>query len=148
MYYGIGIYHTKTEINVGSLYRSAFLLGASFVFTIGKRYKRQASDTCNVTKQIPYFDYKSFDEFYGNMPIDCRLIGVELAKEARDIITFQHPKNAIYLLGAEDQGIPASILSRCHEVIFLPTEHSLNVANMGTIVCYDRKAKEAQHGKK
>jgi tRNA(Leu) C34 or U34 (ribose-2'-O)-methylase TrmL len=148
MFFGIGIYHTKTEINVGSLYRSAFLMGASFVFTIGKRYKRQASDTCNVTKQIPYFDYKTFDEFYANMPIDCKLICVELIKSAKSIYEFEHPKNAIYLLGAEDQGIPAKIIERCHETIFLPTEHSLNVANMGTIVCYDRKAKEAYRGKK
>lgn len=148
MYFGIGIYHTKTEVNVGSLYRSAYLMGASFVFTIGKRYKRQASDTYNVTKQIPYFDYKSFDEFYANMPIDCKLIAVELLENAKPIYDFVHPHNAIYLLGAEDQGIPANIISRCHETIFLPTKHSLNVANMGTIVCYDRKLKEVHRGKK
>ena len=148
MYFGIGIYHTKHEVNVGSLYRSAFIMGASFVFTIGKRYKRQASDTVNTTKQIPYFDYKSFDEFYANMPIDCKLIAVELIKDAKPIYDFVHPKNAIYLLGAEDHGIPASIVSRCHETIFLPVEHSLNVANMGTIVCYDRNLREAYRGKK
>ena len=37
-YFEIGIFHTKTEQNVGTLWRSAFQLGAAGVFTIGKRY--------------------------------------------------------------------------------------------------------------
>jgi tRNA (guanosine-2'-O-)-methyltransferase len=41
-YYGIGIENVKTAENVGTLWRSAYILGASFIFTIGKRYKKQA----------------------------------------------------------------------------------------------------------
>ena len=59
-YYVIGIYHTKTECNVGTLYRSAYQLGAAFVFTIGRRYKKQASDTYNTTLHIPLYHYESF----------------------------------------------------------------------------------------
>lgn len=35
MYFAIGIYHPKTEMNMGTLWRSAYQLGASYIFTIG-----------------------------------------------------------------------------------------------------------------
>ena len=40
-YFGIGIYQAKRFENVGVLWRGAYQLGASFIFTIGKRYRRQ-----------------------------------------------------------------------------------------------------------
>lgn len=52
-YFGVGIYHTKTEQNVGTLMRSAQCFGAAFVFTIGKRYHRQSSDTMNAMNALP-----------------------------------------------------------------------------------------------
>lgn len=44
-YFEIGIFHSKTEQNIGTLWRSAYQLGASGIFTIGKRYKEMSSDT-------------------------------------------------------------------------------------------------------
>ena len=44
-FFGVGIENTKTHQNIGTLWRSASIMGASFMFTIGKRYKKQASDT-------------------------------------------------------------------------------------------------------
>lgn len=38
-YFGIGIYHTKNVLNVGTLWRSAHNFGASFIFTVGMRYR-------------------------------------------------------------------------------------------------------------
>ena len=37
-YFEIGIYRTKCDANVGTLWRSSFQLGASGIFTIGKRF--------------------------------------------------------------------------------------------------------------
>ena len=39
-YFGIGIENIKTEANIGTLMRSSYAMGASFVFTIGRRYAR------------------------------------------------------------------------------------------------------------
>ena len=33
-YFGIGIYKPKTQENIGSLWRTAYILGASFIFFI------------------------------------------------------------------------------------------------------------------
>ena len=54
-FFGIGIQNGKTPENLGVLWRSAQNLGASFIFTIGNRYAKQACDTHNAVKAMPYF---------------------------------------------------------------------------------------------
>jgi tRNA G18 (ribose-2'-O)-methylase SpoU len=56
---------------------------------------------------------------------------------------FQHPRNAIYILGSEDHGVPKSVLRGCQEVVSLEAEGygSYNVAVAGSIVMYDRMVK-------
>ena len=66
---------------------------------------------------------------------------------------FVHPRNAIYILGSEDHGVPTSVVRGCREVISLECElyGSYNVAVAGSIVMYDRmmkmrKANEKRRG--
>jgi tRNA G18 (ribose-2'-O)-methylase SpoU len=138
-YFGIGIEHTKTEINVGTLWRTANNFGASFVFTIGKRYKKQSSDTPKTWKQIPLYHYDSLEEL--NTPYDCMLVGIELIETSINIISYNHPERAIYLLGAEDNGLSKEAIKKCQHIIEIPSNNCLNVATAGAIVMYDRVAK-------
>jgi tRNA G18 (ribose-2'-O)-methylase SpoU len=140
-YYGIGIQNTKTEANVGTLWRSAYLMGADFIFTIGKRYKTQASDTHTTWRHIPLFHYQTFSDFFLSMPYDCQLIGVELDDRSRTVASFTHPERCIYLLGAEDHGLTNEALNKCQHILQLPGEFSMNVAVAGSIVMYDRLIK-------
>lgn len=140
-YFGIGIQNTKNEINVGTLWRSAAIMGASFIFTIGKRYKRQASDTQKAWRHIPLLHYNTFEEFYRMLPYDCRLIGVELDKKSVPVERFVHPERCIYLLGAEDHGLTKEAIEKCHALIQLPGIHCMNVSVAGSIAMYDRIAK-------
>jgi tRNA G18 (ribose-2'-O)-methylase SpoU len=137
-YWGLAIYKSKTEINVGTLWRTGHLLGASFFATIGRRYKHQASDTMKSCRHIPLFEYTSFDEFKAGLPKDCQLIAIELSGEALLLDEFNHPDQACYLLGAEDEGLPENILNKCHAVVKLRGERSMNVAVAGSIVAYHR----------
>ena len=57
-YFGIVFYEPKWEENIGTALRSALCMGADFVADIGKRYKRQPTDTNNVVNQIPFYHYK------------------------------------------------------------------------------------------
>ena len=97
-YFGIGIENTKTKANIGTLWRSAYGLGAAFIFVIGDRYKKQASDTVKAMRHIPMYHYETFDKFYENMPKDCQLIGIELHEKSRELSGYGHPERAIYLL--------------------------------------------------
>lgn len=55
---------------------------------------------------------------------------------------FVHPRCCVYLLGAEDGGIPTTILERCSKIVSINTPMYLNVATAGSIVLYDRQAKQ------
>jgi len=140
-FYGIGIQNTKTEQNIGTLWRSASIMGASFIFTIGNRYKKQPTDTSQTWKHIPLFNYETFDVFYKSLPYDCRLIGVELSKNSVPVSGFLHPERCVYLLGAEDHGLTNEAMDKCHTLIQLPGDYSMNVSVAGSIVMYDRLTK-------
>ncbi len=138
-YFGVGVYHAKSKVNIGTLMRSAYCFGASFVFTIGRRYKTQASDTVKCIEKIPCFHFADIESLRNNVPIGCRIVGVELADGAHEVGNYCHPDTCVYLLGAEDHGIPPNELKQCHDVIVVPgASQCLNVASAGSIVLFDR----------
>lgn len=147
-YFGIGIYHPKIECNLGTLWRSANCFGASFIFTIGHRYKHQCSDTTKAWRHIPLISYTTFDQFLECIPKDCKLIGIEQNISASYLTRFCHPERCIYLLGAEDNGLPKSVINTCQFIVEISTIFCLNIATAGAIVMYDRKCKGEIRGDK
>lgn len=142
-YFEIGIWNTKTPVNLGTLWRTAFQLGAAGIFTIGKRYSRQASDTVKAYRHVPLREFLDFDAFLAAQPYDCPLVGIEMG--GRSLPSFTHPERALYLLGAEDHGLSPDILRRCHHTIAIPAQRteSFNVAVAGALVMFDRQTKAA-----
>jgi len=139
MSFAIGVEHTKTETNIGTLLRSAHCFGASMVFTIGRRYKPQASDTTKAYRHIPLIHFKDWKDFIDHIPYSWVPIGIEISDKAKNIHTFSHPKECVYILGAEDNGISKEGLSLVKSLIYIPTKFCLNVATAGSIVMYDRQ---------
>eukprot|EP00986_Skeletonema_menzelii_P002397 scaffold648_cov131-Skeletonema_menzelii.AAC.2 len=142
-YFGIGIISPKTEQNVGTLWRSAYQLGASVLYTIGGRYKSSSSDTLNVPARIPLIeldDWNSFAEWAA--PKAAVWVAIEMG--GTPLSEFKHPRNAIYILGSEDHGVPKSVLRGCRQVVSLESEQygSYNVAVAGSLVMYDRMMKQ------
>lgn len=143
-YFGIGIVNTKTEANIGTLWRSAHAFGASFIFTVGRRYRRQSSDTAKAWRTIPLFDYESIADLKRHTSYDSLLVGVELDPRAVPLSSFTHPKRAVYLLGAEDHGLSEADRAACHQLVVVPgAARCLNVATAGSIVIYDRVTRGA-----
>jgi tRNA G18 (ribose-2'-O)-methylase SpoU len=142
-YYAVGVERSKTSANIGTLWRTAHIFGAAFVFTLGRRYTRQASDVLSTPAHVPLIHYRDVDDLVDHLPYGCPLIGVELDARAVELGGFSHPERACYLLGAEDHGLKAQTRERCHRLVQLPGETCLNVAVAGSIVLYDRIAKRA-----
>ncbi len=140
-FFGIGILHTSDEYNIGTLWRSAYLLGASFIYTVGKKYTPQGSDTTKAWTRIPLYHYQSFEDLKSNLPHSSQLIAVEMGETAIPLNEFEHPHRAVYLLGNEMSGLPEQLIEECQSVVKLPGEFSLNVAVAGSIVMYDRGCK-------
>jgi tRNA G18 (ribose-2'-O)-methylase SpoU len=141
-YFGIGVYQVKRRENVGMLWRSAYQLGAAFLFTTGTRYKPQSDDVFKSWLHVPLFRYDTFDQMIESAAYSCLVVGVEMGGES--LPDFVHPERAVYILGAEDGGLPNEIAARCHRVVSIPSVRvaSYNVAVAGTLVMYDRMTKQ------
>lgn len=140
-YFGVAVYHPRHEVNIGTLWRSAAAYGAAFIATVGRRYGTiQASDTPKALYHVPLFHYSSVAELVDHLPHGAPLVGVELDPRATELQRFQHPERAVYLLGAEDHGLPAQVVDRCHHLVQVPSSvgWSLNVAVAGSIVMAHR----------
>ena len=137
-FFEIGVFHSKTEFNIGTLWRSAYQLGAAGVFVIGRRYDRQASDTYKAWRHIPLREFSDLDMLLASLPYSTKLVGVEMG--GVPLATYEHPERCIYLLGAEDTGLPDAVLGRCHDVVSIEAirRASYNVAVAGSLVMYHR----------
>jgi tRNA G18 (ribose-2'-O)-methylase SpoU len=138
-YFGMGVYHPKNEINIGTLYRSAHIYGVDFIFTIGRRYHQQAGDTTKAFRHTPLWNFASWQEFVDHIPYTAQIVCVEQSLHSMPLPNFVHPERAVYVLGAEDNGIPAEYLSR-YQTIEIPSINPMcmNVAVAGSIILYDR----------
>jgi len=145
-FYAIGIEGAKKTVNIGTLWRSANILGASYIFTVGRRYQRQPSDTMESWRHMPLMHFSDIPDMLVHLPHDCGLVGVEITEDASALWSYKHPTRAVYLLGAEDYGLSTEALAACHHVVVLPGERSMNVSAAGTVVMYDRLAKGRHDG--
>jgi len=141
-YFGIGVENIKYPGNIGTLFRSAYILGASFVFVVGERYKKYRGDTIKTWKHMPQYYYNNFDDFYSHMPKSCKLVGIEINDRSRPLKNFVHPGSCVYVLGSEDKGLSEKCLSKCNSVVQLPGDICMNVSVAGSIVMYDRESKK------
>lgn len=139
-YFGIGIENAKTKTNIGTLWRSANIFGAAFIFTVGKRYKEQKSDTPKTTRHLPLLHYSTIEDMHDHLPHDSTLVGIEMHERASPLSLTTHPERAVYLLGAEDYGLTPEAVDLCSQLIYLPGGRSMNVSVAGSIVMYDRVA--------
>ena len=144
-YFGIGVVGGKNEQNNGTLWRSAWQLGASFTFTVGARYEKTSADTTKTWTSLPAYDYPDFNAFAQSSPFSARWVAVEMG--GTPLSEFQHPDRAVYLLGSEDNGLPSSVLKACKHHVSLPVSEipgrtaSFNVAVTGSIILFDRLEK-------
>ncbi len=145
-WFGIGIVRGKVSSNHGSLWRSALSFGASYTFTVGRRYDKKSEGAADVYKshrQMPCFGYESVSAFAASAPVDAQWVAVEYGGQS--LSHFRHPKRAVYILGSEDAGIPPSLVARAHHHVSIPVAlgrpASFNVAAAGAIIMWDRMLK-------
>ncbi len=100
--FGIGVLRPKYVENLGTLWRSAHALGASFLFTIQDRFPPEArrdpvaadpalgrpGDTARSWEKLPYLTFPSVDALRQAMPLHT-LVGVEQTDGALDLPAFE-----------------------------------------------------------
>jgi tRNA(Leu) C34 or U34 (ribose-2'-O)-methylase TrmL len=141
-FFGVGVYNSKSVDNVGTMWRSAYMLGASFIFTIGQRNAwEKACDTYKAWRHVPAYRYDDWAGFCAAAPYSATWVAVEMG--GTPLHAFEHPERAVYVLGAEDAGLPAAVVRACHRCVSLDgvRASSYNVATAATLIMYDRMRK-------
>lgn len=67
------------------------------------------------------------------------VIAVEICQGAKPYHTYQYPKKVCFVLGHENTGIHAEVLSICNDAVFIPyygKNYSLNVAVSAAIAAF------------
>jgi len=97
---------------------------------------------------MPLFELADWSTFAEFAPWGATWVAVEMG--GTPLEEFEHPDRAVYLLGSEDTGLPKAVTQACHLHVALPSTRyeSYNVAMAGSIVMYDRLAKERMAGEK
>lgn len=136
--FAIGIWDFRHQESIGMLWRSAWQLGADYIFSVGDTKHKYCSDTMKSHHQIPYFVYSNQQWV---VPEDYTLVCIETG--GSNLLNFVHPRRAVYLLGNEYNGIPEKVLEGA-KVVSIPSvrHYSYNVSIAGTLVMYDRMQKD------
>lgn len=137
-YCGIGLDNPKDSVNVGSALRAAGCYGAAFVAASGRRFGSGPTDTMKMYRHIPLLRP---DDVMSLLPYDCVPVAVDLIEGAIPLHEYAHPERAFYIFGAEDATLGGRILSKCRDVVYVPTNGCMNLAATVNVVLYDREAK-------
>ena len=137
-YAAIGLHNPKDLANVGGVLRAAYAFGAALVVVAGTRYRVQRTDTAQTYRHIPLLQVA---DLHQTIPYDCIPVAVELCDNATSLPDYTHPQRAFYIFGPEDGDLGQSILSWCRDCVYIPTQHSLNLAAVVNVVLYDRLSK-------
>ena len=139
-YAAIGLDNPKSAINVGAALRAAQAYGAAFVAASGSRYGTSPGQT-DTTKAYRHLPLLRPNDLFDLLPFDCVPVAVDLIEGAIPLPTYQHPERAFYIFGGEDATLGRRILSRCRDIVFIPTSACMNLAATVNVVLYDRLAK-------
>ena len=138
-YAGIGLDNPKNPNNVGSALRAAGVYGAAWVAASGKRFGSAPTDTMKHYRHLPLMRPSDVLDL---LPYDCVPVAVDLIDGAIPLHEYKHPERAYYIFGAEDATLGDRILTRCRDVIYIPTQGCMNLAATVNVVLYDRLAKQ------
>jgi tRNA(Leu) C34 or U34 (ribose-2'-O)-methylase TrmL len=137
-YAAIGLDNPKNNINVGAALRAAGVYGAAFVAASGHRVSSAKTDTMKAFRHLPLLRP---DDIFDVIPFGCVPVAVDLIDGATNLIDYVHPERAFYIFGGEDATLGNRILSKCRDVIYIPTNGCMNLAATVNVVLYDRMAK-------
>jgi len=141
----IGLINPKSPMNVASVMRAAGNFRVDSVYYTGQRYARALKlnpDTPNmsrkVSESVPLTEVTSLEDA---VPGEMKIVCIELAENAIPLPEYQHPENAFYIFGPEDNTISQPLIDRADAVVYVPTIGCMNLSAVVNIVLYDRMTK-------
>ena len=141
----IGLINPKSPENVSSVMRSAGNFAVDHVFYTGSRYPRAVRlnpDIPRMSRKVSVdIPLSGVESLMDSIPSEMKIICVEFAENAIPLPAYQHPENAFYIFGPEDNSIPQGIINRADDVVYIPTNGCMNLSASVNVLLYDRLSK-------
>lgn len=146
----IVMYDPRYPHNAGAAMRGASCYGIGQIWIAGERTEKKVLEANRLPREERMKGFQDvslvrcdrpFDYFEDAVPV-----AVELLRGSENLLTFEHPENAIYVFGPEDGSIPGQWRGHCHRRVFIPTSHCLNLGVAVNTILYDRLFKQYMAG--
>ena len=135
----IGLVRPKFQSNIGSALRAAHCYGAKMVAVQDPRAEiRHNTDTPRAWRHTPVI---RCSDLHSVIPYDAVPVAVDLVDDACPLFSYQHPRSAFYVFGAEDGTLGKAVLDWCPHRVMVPTNGCMNLAATVNVVLYDRAMK-------
>lgn len=140
----VGLHHPHNDQNVGAALRAAGCFQVAFLAIAGERFRKASTDVKHQYRQSPLLLVEDLQKI---IPYACVPVAVELVPEAVSLPEYEHPHRAFYIFGGEHETLGRSVLKWCRDVVFIPTNGSLNLGACVNVVLYDRLVKTSKRMK-
>lgn len=138
----------KYPHNIGQTVRALSCFGVEQLWWNGQRALKALEGMDRIPREERMRGYKDVGIFHNERPLklyeDTGVVPVciELVPGAEDLVTFEHPENAIYVFGPEDGSVDQGTRRNCHRFVTIPSKHCTNLSAAVYIVLYDRIMKQ------
>ena len=140
----------KYPHNVGAAIRAASCYNIPELVITGSRVSLTPYDGYRLPREERMRGYKDVEVYHSDKPIDrypkTTIVAVEIVPNSIPLTYFEHPDNAVYVFGPEDGSLSKGIKTVCHQFVFIPTRHCLNLSAAVYTVLYDRQYKAQMRG--
>lgn len=141
----IVLINPKYPNNLGMIVRLASCFGIGQIWFTGKRMTDEISNLSRLPREERLKGYQDVQLIHNDYPFNFfnkpSIVGIEVKEGSQILPYFNHPKNAIYVFGPEDDSIPKGYSACCHQFVTIPVKHCLNLATAVSVVLYDRLSK-------
>lgn len=145
---GIILNNPKYSHNVAAAIRACSCFGISTLVWTGKRVDPTTME--RLPREERMKGYKDVYWEVNERPFDAlgkqKFVCVEIVPNAQNLVSFDHPAEAVYVFGPEDGGVSQVYKRFCSSFIFIPSAHCLNLSAALNVVLYDRRAKRINSG--
>lgn len=130
--------------NLASAVRACACFDVETLLWTGTRFQLGADE--RTPRELRMKAYRTVNVIHVTRPFDVMPsfitpVCVELLSGAVPLNEFVHPEHAAYVFGPEDGDVSQVYRRLCHQFVYIPAKHCLNLAAAMNVVLFDRNSK-------
>lgn len=139
----------KYPHNLAAAIRASACFGIDKLYWTGQRFNFEDGQRLPREERMKGYrnvEFRPTERPFDLLSSDMVPVCVELVPNASELTFFEHPKNAAYVFGPEDGHVPQSFRGLCHQFVYIPANHCLNLAAAINVILAHRTLQRIARG--